>query len=171
MNTASPAPTVRRRGFLVVEALMYMALLLMFSTLAYQVYHRAKQQSADIHRQSRQISLAMRAGERWRADVRQATVAPEWIPSAWHKAVVMRLTTPTGNIDYFFEGSRVWRKAGDAPKEKILFNVKSSEMVDDPHGAIPAVRWELELKTQGGRRARTRPLFTFLAVPNSQSLQ
>ena len=102
MNTAIPTPTVRRRGFLVVEAFMYMALLLMFSTLAYQVYHRAKQQSADIHRQSRQISLAMRAGERWRADVRQATVAPEWIPSAWRKAVVMRLTTSTGNIDYFF---------------------------------------------------------------------
>ena len=167
MNTASPTPAVHRRGILIVELLMYLALLLMFSTLAYQVYHRASQQSADIHRQSRQISLALHAGERWRADVRQATAAPEWIPSAWRKAVVMRLTTPTGNIDYFFEGSRVWRKAGDAPKEKILFNVKSSEMVDDPHGAIPAVRWELELKTQGGRRARTRPLFTFLAVPNS----
>ncbi len=171
MNTLSPTPPMRRRGVLLVELLMYLALLLMFSTLAFQTFHRARQQSADIQRQSREISLALRAGERWRADVRQATLAPEWIPSAWRKATVLRLTTPTGHIDYFFEGSRVWRKVGDAPKEKILFNVKSSKMIDDSRGSVPALRWELEIKTQSGRRAQTQPLFTFLAVPNSQSIQ
>ena len=145
---------------------MYMALLVMFSTLAYQTYYRAARQSADIQRQSREITAALRAGERWRADVRQATAAPKWIPSAWRQTMVMRLTTPTGHINYFFEGSKVWRKVGDAPKEMVLFNVKNSEMVADTRSTVPAVRWELEIKTQGGRRAQTRPLFTFLAVPN-----
>lgn len=150
---------------------MYVSLLMMFSVLAHQTYNRARIQSADIQRQSREISLALRAGERWRADVRQSTTAPERIPSAGRKAIVLRLTPPAGNIDYYFSESKVWRKAGDAPKEMILFNVKNSEMVDDTRGTVPAVRWELELKTKGGRRAQTRPLFTFLAVPDSQSLQ
>ena len=81
----------------------------------------------------------------------------------------MRLVTPSGNIDYFVQGSKVWRKVNDHPKEMILFNVNASQMLDDTRGTVPVVRWELEIKAQGGRSAQTRSLFTFLAVPSLPS--
>ncbi len=158
-----------RRGFLYAEVLMYMGLLSMFSVLAYQTYYQAERQAGSIQRNSREISEALYAGERWRADVRQATAEPEWIPSGWRKAMVMRLTTPTGNIDYYFSENQVWRKAGDGTREPVMHNVKQSRMISEMRGAVSVVRWELEILSPDPLRAKLRPQFTFLAVPNLQS--
>ena len=156
----------RTRGISVAEMLMYIALLAMFSTLVFKVYQQATRQTLDLNQKTRIIAQAMYAGERWREDVRQSTRPPQWIESGWRQARVMRLVTPSGNIDYFVQGSKVWRKVNNHPKEMILFNVNASQMLGDTRGAVPVVRWELEIKIQGVRRAQARPLFTFLAVPS-----
>jgi len=155
-----------RRGYLLVEMLMYMGLLSMLSVLAYQTYYQADRQAKGIQRNSREISEALYAGERWRADIRQATAVPEWIPSGWRQAMVMRLTTPTGNIDYYFSENQVWRKAGDGPREPVMPKVKQSRMISEMRGAVRVVCWELEILSPNPLRAKLRPQFSFLAVPN-----
>jgi hypothetical protein len=145
------------RGMLMIDALVYIAVLGLVLILAAVVFDKGLKESSGLQRNISDIERAIKAGERWRADVRSAT-------GAIH-AEEQKLTIPQreGAIVYQIETNKVRRIAADR-SEVFLAEVKDSRMVEERRGNVVGWRWELELEHRR-KEARIRPLFTFMAAP------
>ena len=154
----------RVSAFLLMECLAYLVVFFVVSGLAFAAYHQMDGQSRALTRNSEDIVRALRAGERWRADVRAATNA---IQLQEHQE--FRLATRHGLVSYFFRDGAVWRQdTNDALSQLFLASVQTSAMQPDARTQLTAWRWEVELKTKR-TNATTRPLFTFLAAPGTEA--
>jgi prepilin-type N-terminal cleavage/methylation domain-containing protein len=145
-----------RRGFSLVEMLTYIAVLATVLTLTYPAFYRCVQNSTRLRRNTDDIARALHAGERWRADLREATAAPTLTGNA--------LTIPqaTGPVTYEFTDNTVWRHAGSA-RVAVLRQVQAAAFHADSRRHVTAWRWEVALApTQ--KTVRMEPLFTFTAV-------
>lgn len=118
-------------------------------------------------RNAEDIVLALETGERWRADVRAAAAVKleehDGLQTLW-------LQGAQGEAAWQFSTNTVLRRVGRGPWVRLMANVKASTMQPDPRQRLTAWRWELELKPRAKasvKASRTRPLFTFLAVPQS----
>lgn len=70
-------------------------------------------------------------------------------------------------MQFAFGNGAVWRRAAaDASWQEFLPRVASSTMSADPRTRVNAWQWELELATKQ-TNARVKPLFTFLAAPQT----
>ena len=147
-------------GISLVECLLYIALFLVIGTLAFASYYRVDFETRALDRNADDIIRAMKAGEQWRADVRQASAAPRIENGA------MRLTTRDGDVIYRVSEGVLWREAGTKARP-VLERVKSSSMQPDSRQRVTAWRWELEMQTKRAQ-ASVRPLFTFVSVPGSE---
>jgi hypothetical protein len=108
------------------------------------------------------ISSALRAGERWRADVRAATgnISVETTASG----EVVRIPEGARKIYYRFGSGEVHRQVSTANNpELLLAKVKTSRMKLDARGEVRAWRWDLEL-TPLRRETQLPLLFTFEAA-------
>ena len=156
-----------RAGYMLVEVLVYISLVFFLLGIAYFALDRCINHSIALRRNADQISSALYLGERWRADVRAASQArlengPE--------GPVVRLDGKQGERAYRFADGIVFRRVGQGPWARVLEGVRSSAMMTDPRAKVTAWRWELELEPRGKasvKPARVRPLFTFLAVPET----
>jgi len=144
------------RGFTMIEMLVYIAVLAVVVNLAFFAYYRYDQQMRNVRRNADDIVRAMRAGERWRDDVRNATASPRAIEDG------MVIPWRSGEIVYVFADGTVWRRAAGL-QTVALKNVSASTMSSDPRDRVSAWRWELEL-TSPKKTVLMRPLFTFTAV-------
>jgi prepilin-type N-terminal cleavage/methylation domain-containing protein len=144
------------RGYTMIEMLVYIAVLAVVVNLASFAYFRYDQQMRDVRRNADDIVRAMRAGERWRDDVRNATAPPQAIENG------LEIPLRAGEIAYVFADGTVWRRAAGS-QAVALKNVKASTMSTDPRGRVSAWRWELELASPK-KTVLIRPLFTFTAV-------
>jgi Tfp pilus assembly protein PilE len=146
----------QRGGATLIEMLTYLAVLAVVSAGAYRALHETFTHSRNLQRNADDIVAAVRAGERWRTDIRLAT-----------GLLVMqedRLTIPqqTGSVEYRFDGGAVWRSV--AGKETaVLRSVKASRMQAETRQHVTAWQWEVEL-VPGSKAARMSPLFSFAAV-------
>ena len=148
----------RERGMLLIECLVYIALLLVVLNLAYAAYNRCADNSKRLSKNVDDVVRVLQAGELWRDDIRAATNI-----AAANDA--LHLTQRTAAIDYVFADGAVWRRAGaDGPLTRFLPAVKSSHMEKDARREVAAWRWNVELLTRGAP-GKFRPLFTFEAVP------
>ena len=155
----------RPAGIMLVECLMYLGLLTLVLGVASAVFYEGWESEKKLRRNTDEIALTMRAGERWRADVRAAT-GPLRVEQDSQQQV-LRIPQPRGEVTYSFWQHEIWRLAPDQGQGfRLLERVKSSEMIADQRGPITAWRWEIELSSREHHRS-LRPLFTFLAVPNS----
>ena len=146
-----------RRGFTLVELLVYVAVLGTVVTVAWLTYYRCWEHSLGVLRNCDDIVRAVEAGERWRDDVRNASGAPSLADG------VLRLPRQGGDVRYRFAGEAVERQVGEGAWVPCLAGVKASRMVLDEGKHVRSWRWEVELKVRR-KRARIRPLFTFRAV-------
>ncbi len=147
---------------MLVECLVYISVLLVILAVAGVAYNRVLDHTWNLRRAAADIARALDAGERWRADVRQATAAPRLV----QEGEIQTLHLPRRDVEivYRFDGSNVLRRAGvDAAWRPALRNVKSARFVEEPRQQVKTWRWEFELAT-GRRPARVPPLFTFTAV-------
>lgn len=156
--------TIRRRnpgrepGMLLIECLVYMALLVVILNLAYAAYYRCDENSKRLNNHVDDVIRALQAGERWRDDIRAALA----VTPSEHS---LRLALSNATVDYVFDGDAVWRRANaGAPLARFLPRVKSSRMEKDARREVTAWRWQVELLTRGAPE-RCRPFFTFEAVP------
>jgi len=102
----------------------------------------------------------LRAGERWRADVRQAT--GPIIGETAAQGEIIRIPEGTNEVIYQFQAGKIRRQAAGDP-ELLLDRVRSSDMARDVRGATVAWQWELELTPM--RKEIHLPLrFTFEAA-------
>ena len=163
------APTGQRAYFL-IEALVYIAVLVAVLGAGYAAMYRCIDSSTALRRNADDITTALHAGERWRADVRSANNRVRLEDSV--AGQLLYLEGATNEVVYLFSTNAISRRRGAGPWVRLLPNVKSSTMQPDPREHVTAWCWELELqpRTTGSvKPGRVRPLFTFIAVPAGTS--
>jgi hypothetical protein len=155
-----------QRGYLLVEALVYIAVLVALLGAGYAAMYRCIDSSLALRRNADDITSALHAGERWRADVRSAT--SEVRLENTDAGQLLSFERPGGTVVYRFSTNALFRSMGGGSWVRLLPNVKSSTMTADARKYVTVWRWELELatRTQGSvKPGRVRPLFTFIAAP------
>jgi hypothetical protein len=165
-----PSLRARRRtgraAYLLTEVLVYISLLFVVLGAAYVALYRFMDHSIALRQNADDITAALHAGERWRADVRASTNAfvAEIVPGE----IVLFLQGSTQNVDYCVLGGALFRRVNPGPWTRFLPHVKSSTMTPQARGAVNAWAWELELQPRARIKtpSRVKPLFTFLAVPH-----
>ena len=159
-----------QRGYLMIEALVYIGVIVVVLGVAYSATYRCIDRSIALRRNADDITSALHAGERWRADVRSATNRVRSEDTA--AGQLLYLDGARSAVVYRFSTNAISRRLGAGPWVRLLPNVKSSTMKSDPREYVTAWRWELELapRTTGSvKPGRIRPLFTFTAVPERTS--
>ena len=155
------ASTASARGILLFDLMVYIGLLAMILILSAVVFDRFLDQSAALRRNISDIDRAMKAGERWRVDMRSATAAPQL------NGITMIIPQTNGDLVYEL-GSTVTRKRPNAQiADPVLSGVRTNQMIFEQRTHAAVWRWEVELD-QRRENARVRPLFTFMAVAGSK---
>ena len=144
------------RGYMLLEMLVYIAVLAVVLDLSFAAYYRYDLYTRDLRRNADDIVRVMRAGESWREDVRKSIAPPHAIDNG------VAIPRPAGEIDYVFADGAVWRQVAGA-RTIALKQVKASTMSVDLRQHVNDWRWELEL-TSPKKTVLLHPLFTFTAV-------
>ncbi len=148
----------RRRGIMLIECLVYLALFAVVLGFAYGAWDRCVANSKRLNQNVDDVVRALQAGERWRDDVRAAK-------SVEISGESLRLAQSNSVIEYVFDGQSVLRREkADAPLVKFLPRVKLSRMEADARSQVRAWSWIVELSVKPGAD-RFHPLFSFEAVP------
>ena len=166
LSRPAQSPPVNNRAYLMIEALVYIAVVFVLLGAGYAAMYRCVDNSIALRRNADDITSALHAGERWRADVRSATSQVRL--ETTDAGQLLSFESPRGPVSYRFSTNAILRSVGAGPWTRLLPNVKSSTMKSDPRQYASPWCWELELapRTQGSVKAgRVRPLFTFIAVP------
>jgi len=152
----------REAGILLAECIVYIAVFAILSSVGFAAFYLCWDHSKALIYATDDITAALRAGERWRADVRAATGKISIETTADGETVT--LPEPEKNIVYRFAAGELRREipAGNI-SQLLLPKVKASQMQPEARGTVSAWRWELELKA---RRQETQLplLFTFEAA-------
>jgi hypothetical protein len=157
-------------GYLMIECLVYIGMLFVILGVASAALYHCIDRSVVLRRNVDDITSALHAGERWRADVRSANGGIRLETAA--TAEILHIPSRRGEVTYRFSGNALARRFADGAWITILSNLKSSAMQPEPRRNLTAWRWEIELepRTKGSAKpGKIRPLFTFLAVPEEQS--
>lgn len=149
-------------GYLLLECLCYIALFAVIVGLGLATFFLCWDNSKALLYATDDIAAALRAGERWRADVRGAT--GEITVETTTAGELLRVPCGTNAVLYRFNAGEIRRQpASSGFSESLLPTVESSQMVMDQRGPVGAWRWELELKAR--RKETHMPLrFTFEAA-------
>jgi hypothetical protein len=161
-----PRRDPRQRAYLLIEVLVYIAVVTALLGVGYAAMYRCVDSSIALRRNADDITRALHAGERWRADVRAATRQIELENT--DTGQLLHLEGDRGAVVYRFATNAVFRSVNAGPWIRLLDSVKSSYMTADAREYVTAWRWELELQPRAKgsvKPGRVRPLFTFLAVP------
>lgn len=156
----------RGGGYLLVEALAYIAVVFVLLGAGYLALYRCMDHSIALRHNSENLAAALQAGERWRADIRAAAQGVTREERGDGPVLVLR--TAAGTVEYRQEAGCLYRRVEAGPWVKLLDQVKASKMEPDRRSTVTAWRWELELQPRAKGKdvpGRFRPLLTFLAVP------
>jgi len=149
-------------AYFLPEALVYISVLLVLLGVGFSALYRSIDSSLGLRRNADDITSAVHAGERWRADVRAAD-SKAWLDKNSPEAI-LHLPSSRGEIVYRSAPLAVYRRVGSGPWVCALTNVASSIMESDSRQNVIAWRWELELQHRA-KGSYIRPLFTFTSVP------
>jgi hypothetical protein len=149
-------------GILLVECLVYIAVLAIFLGGGTAAFYFCWDHSKALIYATNDITAALRAGERWRADVRAAT--GEISIATTTTGELVRIPEAKKEVVYRFEAGEMRREIPALHHSwLLLLKVKSSQMTADACGNVSAWRWELELTPL--RKETHLPLvFTFEAA-------
>lgn len=149
-------------GIALIECLVYVSCMLVFIGAGGMAFHAAIASSAKLRQNADDIVHALKAGERWRADVRQATG-----PLTVEEGVAGRalyIPQEGRRISYLVVSNTVLRCSEPGDRcERVFGAVKTCEFVRDQRQKVASWRWEVELPARL-KTARVQPLFTFTAV-------
>lgn len=149
-------------GITLIECMVYLMVFMMLSGAAMCAFYFCLDGSKKLMSATDDISAALAAGERWRADVRNATGTISIEQTA--SGEVVKIPEGKEDVVYTFAGGKLQRLTGSQTTGKpLLPKVKSSEITSDVRGGVKAWKWELEL-AQHAKDAHLRLLFTFEAV-------
>ena len=168
-NGIARNPPQGQQGIMLVDCLVYLAIWAVVVGLAFSAFYRSMSYSANLARNADDIARALKAGERWREDVREATGPFKWVAGEASVEQALHIPQKAGEVIYRFIDGAVLRQTGtNAAWIPALSGVKSSRMEKDERQRVVSWRWEVELKNKQ-KVARVRPLFTFQAVAPEHS--
>lgn len=150
-------------GVLLTECLVYIAVLAVLVSIGMAAFYVCWDHTRALVGATEDINAALRAGERWRADVRSATGAITVESTAAGERV--RIPGSKSTVVYQFESGEVRREIpARQTSELLLPRVNTSHAMAETRAGVNAWRWELDLQP---RRHETQLplLFTFEAVP------
>jgi len=163
-HTTARIPPQWQQGIMLVDCLVYLAIWVVVVGLAFSAFYRCMNYSKNLARTADDIARALKAGERWREDVRAASGPLERVSGQASVEQALHIPQKTGEVIYRFIDGAVLRQSGtNASWIPALTGVKSSRMEKDERQRVVSWRWEVELKNKQ-KVARVRPLFTFQAV-------
>ena len=154
--------TQARTGYLLIECLVYLSVLVVILGFGLGAFYVCWDYSKALYYATDDITAALHAGERWRADIRSATgkIAVETTPEGER----LRIPHGTNELIYSFNAGEVRRQIASSDfLELLLPKVTVSQMVMETRGPVAAWRWELEL-TSRRKETRLPLLFTFEAA-------
>ena len=170
MKIPKPAtPDRASAAYLLVEALVYIGVVFVILGCGYGTLYRYIDNSMTLRRSAGDLSKALHAGERWRADLRTSRTQ-SWSTDDAAEPVLLLSGGPV-DVSYRFADHALFRRRGTGTWATVLTQVKSSTMKADPREHVTAWRWELELQPRAKGSVKPgsiRPLFTFIAVPQSR---
>jgi Tfp pilus assembly protein FimT len=152
----------RQAGVLLIECLVYIAVFGILLGGGMAVFYFCWDHTKALTYATNDIAAALRAGERWRADVRAAT--GEISVATTKTGEVVRIPGTEKEVIYRFESGAVRREIPAAHLSRLLLpKVKTSQMTAAARGSVNAWRWELEL-TERRKETHLPLLFTFEAA-------
>jgi hypothetical protein len=150
-------------AFTIIECLVYIGLFALLLGLGTVAFYRCFDNMKGLRRNADDITRAVYAGELWRNDIRAAARAIQ-VDQAEQ---TIHIPQRDREVSYKFADTQIFRKLGaGAPWLPLLSKVQSSQMNSDPRAHVMAWRWELELQASR-KETQLRPLFTFIAVPET----
>ncbi len=147
------------RGITLIECLVYIGLLGAITGIATVALGRLWGATGRMAKTGDALAAALRAGERWRADIRDArgTVQP------LADGTGCRIPAASGPIEWVWRDGLVWRRAAGA--ESVWLGPASvSTMAAEPRGGTVSWRWEVLLVPESAK-SRLEPWHSFVAVP------
>jgi type II secretory pathway component PulJ len=164
MKTCVSAGRLSRRGSgtTLVEVLVYLGAAGVVLVAMMQAFHVGYSSAVTLHRQAQQMTRALQAGERWRADVRQASAVPQLEQTS--EGLRMIIPQLQGTVFYEFGTNGVYR-TGSAPggTVPVLTEAIVSQVQSEWREGIQVWRWDVCLSPDR-KSGRWRPVFTFVAV-------
>lgn len=163
MKLSSTIPCARvPAGYLLIECLVYIAVFAVITGLGLTTFYLCWDNSKALRLTTDDVAAALRAGERWRADIRGATGKITVENTATGE--LLRIPCGTNEIRYDFTAGKIRRELTSSGfAEPVLNAVETSQMVKDTRETVTAWRWELDLKPH--RKVTHLPLqFTFEAA-------
>lgn len=149
-------------AFLMIDCLLYIALLSVITGFAFAAFYKCMDIHRDLNRNATDIVRALKAGERWRSDIRESIAAPQFLKEGDFAA--LEVPKSSGVVVYLFSNGSVWRQENlQAPWKEFLSGIKASRMERSPRERVVAWTWELELRSRK-QIVRMPPLFSFVAV-------
>ena len=161
-----PVRQLRKQGIVLVECMVYLAVVMVILGLALNVYLKLLGFHRDLERNSNDIARTTKAGEIWRTDVRSAT-GPIQIEK---KTDELLLTIPNeqGSTDYTFRDGSLWRQeSGEPAPRPFLTQLATCKFTQESRTYVDAWSWDVTLKTKK-KTVRIEPQFSFLAVPRGK---
>jgi hypothetical protein len=152
-----------QRGILLVDCMVYIGLFFLITGVAFSFFYSCWDGSLALRRNTDDITSALKAGETWRADVRNANGPLRIENSA--DGQLLHVPEKSGEVVYRYEAGSLWRVAANQEPRQLLPKIKSSRMESEQRQQVTAWRWEIELPIKK-HTAQVHPLFTFEAVPN-----
>jgi hypothetical protein len=149
-------------GLLLIECLMYIAVFAILTGIGTACFYLCWDQSKAVVYATDDIGAAFRAGEHWRADVRNATGPISVEQTADGQQI--HIPGHDNAIVYRFASGEVRREIPNTQRSDLLLaKVNSSQMTREMRDGVIAWRWELDLAV---RRPETHLplLFTFEAA-------
>ncbi len=151
------------QGMTLIECLVYVGAVAVVLGVSTAAFYQCMDSSIGLRRNADDIVRALKAGERWRDDVRNATAPPqlEQTDSGW----TLTIRDGTGEVRYQFVTNALLRRVGPADTHAVaLERVKSCQVISEQRQHV--LCWRLELELEPHRKgARLQPLFSFEAVP------
>ena len=150
-------------GVTLIECLVYIAVFAILLGIGTASFYFCWDHTRATIFTANEIESVLRAGEKWRADVRAATGKI----SVETRAVgeMVRIPQKEKEIVYHFESGEMRREIPALNQSLLLLpKVKTSQMQADARGTVSAWRWEVEL-TPRRKEAHLPLLFTFEAAP------
>ena len=149
-------------AYLIIECLVYICVVFALLGAGYSAMYRCIDNSVTLRRSADDISRSLRAGERWRADLRSAHGPVRLETSGTDQ--LLQIPTESGEIAYRFSTNAIFRRAGNHPWSQLLSDIKFTSVESEARQDLTVFRWELELQTRA-KAGRVKPLFTFIGVP------
>ncbi len=156
----------RNRGVTLIECLVYCSVLMILAATGIVLLGKMMGFHRDLERNANDITRSLNAGERWRADVRQATGPIRSFVEG--ESVLFEIPQETDSVLYQFDQHHLWRHtSSESPSWLALKDVSGCQFVLDSRSHTEAWRLEVHLKTKL-KTVRVEPKFSFLAVPPPQ---